>query len=209
MKRRLVSIFTRFTSLQTFRRLIMIRLAVSVLSWILITTVSFAQPDVASSETTTLQNAPAAASSLAVTQESVATPAAAVTAAPAAAAAESTPAAETASTSTASATPSTPAAKPAKKPKVTQAAAPTGGKPKRLQLDHLYVVEGCEACKGLQDYLRRVGVKLSVSRVNNSPYSTFPTVVYSDGTTDNGERIYSKTCQFPKSVAVDECRSGG
>ena len=77
------------------------------------------------------------------------------------------------------------------------------------QLNHVYVVEGCEACNGLQAFLRRVGVKLNVSRIDHSPYSTFPTVIYSDGTSDNGERIYSKRCQFPKNLAVEECSSGG
>jgi hypothetical protein len=69
-------------------------------------------------------------------------------------------------------------------------------------------VEGCDACNGLQNFLKRVGVRLRVSHVDQSPYSTFPTVVYSDGSTDNGERIYSKRCQFPKNLSVEECASG-
>lgn len=190
----------------------MIRLALTFVCWALMIGVVYPQPDVASTETSSPQSGTAAKpvpadaavapAVVAPVQSPVAAnPAGSQATAPGEAAGVEKPATPSVSGSTVR-----PAAKVDKKPKPAVAGKTSN---RNLQLDHLYVVEGCEACNGLQAYLRRVGVKLSISRVGNSPYSTFPTVVYSDGTTDNGERVYSKTCQFPKSLAVDECRSGG
>jgi hypothetical protein len=201
------SILSDFPSPQIFRRLNMIRLALTFVCWALMIGRVYPQPDVASAETSSSQavtaarpvpaDAGAAPVVSAPSESPISNPGTSV-------AADKTATVEKSVVPGVATSGAQSAVKADKKSKTVVKPAK-----RALQLDHLYVVEGCEACNGLQAYLRRVGVKLTVSRVGNSPYSTFPTVVYSDGTTDNGERVYSKSCQFPKSVAVDECRSGG
>jgi hypothetical protein len=200
------SILSDFQLPKIFRRLIMMRLALTFVCWGLMTGLAYPQPDVSSGETSSSQAAVSTAAPAAATTPEAVSQTPVAVADPQATAAETPAAAKPTTTGAAVPTGQPTVAKVDKKPKTVVTKPVKKGV---LQLDHLYVVEGCEACNGLQSYLRRVGVKLTISRVGNSPYSTFPTVVYSDGTTDNGERVYSKTCQFPKSVAVDECRSGG
>jgi hypothetical protein len=77
-----------------------------------------------------------------------------------------------------------------------------------LQPTQLYVQTGCEACAGLLGYLRRCGVSLAVSHVDRGRYNMFPTVIYSDGVSDHGERIYGQQVPLPKKITVEECESG-
>jgi len=71
----------------------------------------------------------------------------------------------------------------------------------------IHVVEGCDACAALLNHLAAAGVKLVAKKVDRSNCSAFPTVVYSDKTSDHGERIYNRQVPMPKSVKVEDARS--
>lgn len=83
----------------------------------------------------------------------------------------------------------------------------TTAKPGALQPTLVYVAEGCEACAGLMSYLRQAGVVLAINKVEHPKCSLFPTVLYSDGQQDHGERIYNREVPLPKKLGVEE--SGG
>ncbi len=80
--------------------------------------------------------------------------------------------------------------------------------PKAIEPVQLYVVDGCEACAALLNYLNKAGVKLELKKVDRSSCAAYPTVVYSDGAADHGERIYAQKVPLPKSVKVEDARSG-
>lgn len=81
-------------------------------------------------------------------------------------------------------------------------------KAKPVVPNQLYVVDGCDACAALLKYLKQAGVKLDVKKVERSSCSAYPTVVYTDGAADHGERIYAQQVPLPKSVKVEDARSG-
>lgn len=72
----------------------------------------------------------------------------------------------------------------------------------------IHVTEGCDACAGLLAYMKSAGVKLEAKKAERSKYPAFPTVDYSDGGYDHGERIYGKKVAVPKAVKVISCNSG-
>ena len=61
----------------------------------------------------------------------------------------------------------------------------------------VYTLAGCPSCSSLKSRLRRSGVKLSVSPVYERYFDEFPTVIYSNHSTDNGERIYGGSAACP------------
>jgi hypothetical protein len=85
---------------------------------------------------------------------------------------------------------------------------PTSAKVGELQPTCLYVVQGCDSCAGLMNYLRQAGVVLSINHIERGTYTTFPTVLYSDGTVDHGERIYGQKVPLPRNLCVQECETG-
>lgn len=68
----------------------------------------------------------------------------------------------------------------------------------------MYSLAGCPDCAAFKYYLQQSGVRLSVSQTRERNYSLFPTVVYSDGRTDHGERVYARQVALPKSLRVVE-----
>lgn len=72
----------------------------------------------------------------------------------------------------------------------------------------VHVTEGCDACAALLAHMKAAGVKLEAKKAERAKYPLFPTVDYSDGLYDHGERIYAKKVAVPKSVKVIRCASG-
>ncbi|MGI8907418.1 MAG: hypothetical protein ACR2IE_13115 [Candidatus Sumerlaeaceae bacterium] len=81
-------------------------------------------------------------------------------------------------------------------------------KPGVLQPTFVYVAPNCDACSGLLKYLRQAGVVLSIDKVDRGNCTAFPTVIYSDGQTDHGERIYTQKVPLPRKLRIQECESG-
>jgi hypothetical protein len=79
-------------------------------------------------------------------------------------------------------------------------------KPPRPSVVH--VTEGCQACASLLSHLKAAGTKLETKKVDRSKYPLFPTVDYTDGSYDHGERIYTRQVGVPKSLKVMSCESG-
>lgn len=96
----------------------------------------------------------------------------------------------------------------AKKSSKSSKKAKTEAKPKPLQPSVMYVTAGCEACEGLLRYLRQAGVVIKLSVVDRTGYNSFPTVVYTDGKSDHGERIYGRQAQLPKQLKVQQSDTG-
>ena len=67
-----------------------------------------------------------------------------------------------------------------------------------------YTLSGCETCASLKSRLRREGVKLHVTHTDKHEYDLYPTVIYSDGRSDHGDRIFRGRCTLPKSLRVYE-----
>lgn len=70
---------------------------------------------------------------------------------------------------------------------------------RQITLKWVYSMDNCPPCEALK---RFVGAKAKVERLSTKPVgvSSFPTCEYSDGTTDNGERIYNGSASLGKSV---------
>lgn len=100
----------------------------------------------------------------------------------------------------------TPAAKKKTAPKP---AAPKANKAtsETLCVAQLNVVEGCEVCETMMGWLKKGGVKLKTKEIETGKYKLYPTVEYSDKSTDHGEKIYEQTAQIPQELQVVRCKS--
>jgi hypothetical protein len=72
----------------------------------------------------------------------------------------------------------------------------------------LNVIEGCEVCGAMMEWLKKGGIKLDMSHVDHGAYPLYPTVEYSDGTQDHGEKMYAQEVQIPARICVISCSSG-
>lgn len=68
----------------------------------------------------------------------------------------------------------------------------------------IYTVVGCSHCHELERNLWQAGVKISKFHTSEYRYGAYPTVVYSDGRTDNGQRIQRRSVSVPRSVRIIE-----
>lgn len=68
----------------------------------------------------------------------------------------------------------------------------------------IYTLRTCPHCIELESSLQQSGVKLNITGTNQRYYGAFPTVVYTDGTTDHGDRIYGGSVRLPNSVRIVE-----
>lgn len=68
----------------------------------------------------------------------------------------------------------------------------------------MYTLQGCERCASLKRYLRREGVHLDVTQVDEHYMSLYPTVFYSDDSYDHGSRILNGRCRLPETLEVIE-----
>lgn len=73
-----------------------------------------------------------------------------------------------------------------------------------LGISAIYTLRTCPHCMELESSLQQSGVKLNISGTNQRYYGAFPTVVYTDGTTDHGDRIYGGSVRLPGSVRIIE-----
>src|SRR5436190_12001378 len=65
-----------------------------------------------------------------------------------------------------------------------------------------YTLAGCPDCAAFKRYLRQSGVHYTTTYTRDRNVSLYPTVVYSDGQADNGERVYAGQVHLPKSVRL-------
>ena len=70
----------------------------------------------------------------------------------------------------------------------------------------IYTMVGCPHCTVLENSLKNAGVRLSKSYTDQYRFAAYPTVVYSDGRTDQGQRIYNKKARATSPVRVIEAR---
>lgn len=68
----------------------------------------------------------------------------------------------------------------------------------------VYTLSTCQDCANFKQWLRRAGVRLSTTKTRESPVSLYPTVVYSDGGADHGERVYSRQASLPRTLRIIE-----
>lgn len=68
----------------------------------------------------------------------------------------------------------------------------------------IYTLSTCPHCMELKDLLQRKGVRLEAAASDGRSFGAYPTVVYSDGATDHGDRIYGNSVQLPSSVRIIE-----
>jgi hypothetical protein len=67
-----------------------------------------------------------------------------------------------------------------------------------------YTLAGCPDCAAFKQYLQQSGVRMTTSYTRSRDVSLFPTVVYSDGTSDHGERVYGRQVQLPRALRIVE-----
>jgi hypothetical protein len=67
-----------------------------------------------------------------------------------------------------------------------------------------YTLAGCPDCAAFKQYLRQSGVHYTTTHTRDRNVSLFPTVVYSDGQADNGERISGGQAKLPKAIRLIE-----
>lgn len=67
-----------------------------------------------------------------------------------------------------------------------------------------YTLAGCPDCAAFKQFLRAAGVHTTTQYTRENRVSLYPTVVYSDGRTDNGERVYARQVKLPKSLTLIE-----
>ncbi len=67
-----------------------------------------------------------------------------------------------------------------------------------------YTLSTCQDCIQFKQWLRQAGVRLTTVQTRESPVSVYPTVMYSDGRSDHGERLYSRQVSLPRSLKVVE-----
>lgn len=84
---------------------------------------------------------------------------------------------------------------------------PAHAKPRKkssVRVVSVYTLAGCETCASLKRRLRRSGASLEISSVPEHYFDLYPTVIYSNQKSDNGERIFQGRCSIPKSIEVRE-----
>jgi hypothetical protein len=67
-----------------------------------------------------------------------------------------------------------------------------------------YTLAGCPDCAAFKQFLRESGVHYTTTYTRDRSVSLFPTVVYSDGRADNGERVYGRQVSLPKNLRLIE-----
>lgn len=68
----------------------------------------------------------------------------------------------------------------------------------------IYTLRSCPHCMELESRLQQSGVQMSATETSQRYYGAFPTVVYTDGATDHGDRIYNGSVKLPASVRIIE-----
>ena len=68
----------------------------------------------------------------------------------------------------------------------------------------VYTLNGCDACASLKSHLRHSGVELAITHISERKYDLYPTVIYSDGRSDHGNRVWAGRCSLPQSLPVYE-----
>lgn len=68
----------------------------------------------------------------------------------------------------------------------------------------VYTLAGCPDCAALKARLRQSGVQLQIKPVQERFFETFPTVIYSNHKSDNGQRVRSHRVRLSGSVEVYE-----
>ncbi len=87
---------------------------------------------------------------------------------------------------------------PAKKPKADE-----------VCVERIHIIKGCSVCEVMMGWLTQGGIKLNIKKVDRGPYPTYPVVLYSDGTRDHGDRMYSRNAGIPEKIEVVSCESAG
>lgn len=67
-----------------------------------------------------------------------------------------------------------------------------------------YTLASCSDCAAFKQFLRQSGVKTTTVSGRDYNVSLYPTVVYSDGTSDNGQRLYARQVKLPRTLRVIE-----
>lgn len=67
-----------------------------------------------------------------------------------------------------------------------------------------YTLGSCDECATMKSYLRSKGVRLNVVHLSSPVVQNYPTIIYSNNTSDYGERVYGGQCSFPSSMKVWE-----
>jgi hypothetical protein len=75
----------------------------------------------------------------------------------------------------------------------------------------IHSMDACPACVALERFIVKAGSKVAYDAkglygASQRPCVAFPTVAYSDGAQDNGERIYKGAVKLPKVVRFDKWR---
>lgn len=76
------------------------------------------------------------------------------------------------------------------------------GKPAVVYPVRMYSLEGCHACEALEQRFVKAGVEITTQSVKRAPFDDFPTVIYSNGASDGGERIYDGKTTTPKTLKI-------
>jgi hypothetical protein len=77
-------------------------------------------------------------------------------------------------------------------------------KPQPVEVLYIYSWAHCAPCKALEKAIHADGGTTKQDPLKSKPLGVldFPTVVYSDGTKDNGAKIYNKQARVPKNVLI-------
>lgn len=67
-----------------------------------------------------------------------------------------------------------------------------------------YMLAGCPDCAAFRSFLQQNGVQIRTRYTRERPVDLFPTVIYSDGYRDHGERTYARQVKLPKSLTLIE-----
>lgn len=78
----------------------------------------------------------------------------------------------------------------------------------KARVSQIHVIRGCTACEAMQAWLKKGGVTLEIVNVQQGAYALYPTVVYSDRTSDHGDRMYRQQVQIPRKLCVVVCEYG-
>lgn len=79
---------------------------------------------------------------------------------------------------------------------------------KQVCVAKAHVIYGCKTCEAMMDWLKKGGVKLDIQDVQTGPYKLYPTIIYSDKSSDNGEKMYQHVAQIPSTLCVVRCNVG-
>lgn len=72
----------------------------------------------------------------------------------------------------------------------------------------IHVIKGCGACEAMEQWLVAGGVKLERTEVEQGAYKQYPTVTYTDKTSDHGEKMYKREVSIPAKICVVSCSFG-